>query len=813
MYRNYLKVTLKNLLNNKVFSLINILGLTVGMAACMLIILFVQDELSYDKFNSKADRIYRLYMEYKNQEGEFVGGVITPYVLAPTIGTVHESEIEHAVRVSYGRSFTIENGNKKFQESDIALADSAIFKVFDYELINGDIETALNEPFCMVINQSMATRFFGDEDPLGKTVTVEEQFEVKITGVMKDIPENAHAHYNAFSSMSTGDYILSERVRTQWGEGSQSTYILLKENTPINSLRALFPDFIENHTFGEGASDFVKLKAQNLLDIHLKSNLRGELEPNGNIQNIYIFSIVAFFVLIIACINYMNLSTARSSERSKEVGLRKVAGAHRSQIIIQFIGESVVIAMCSWVLALLLAEICLPTFNELAGKNLSISFTEDLNMIFGFLCLAIFTGVIAGSYPAFFLSSFKPASVLKGNKGTNNGKSAGLRKVLVIIQFSLSIVLIIGTIVINNQWQYLRTKDLGIHKDHMLIAGIPDSTFRSQYEVIKREILASPKVESMTASNKRMTRNLTSNLGYEVQDAKPNLQNEQNPKMYGITTVTCDADFFKTYGVEIVKGRDFSSEIPNDLSSAFIVNESAAKLLGIDDPVGKDVKGATFDFTTMDFVDKKGKIIGVVEDFHFESLDYNITPVMFQMSDQWLNWVSIKLNPDDVPGAVALIEKTFKGYSPEQPFNFTFLDEDIDQLYQAQEKVMNLFVWFAILAIVIACLGIFGLASFTAERRTKELGIRKVLGASASGLTLMITKDFLILVGISTLIAWPVAWYFMNDWLADFNYRIDLGLSIFLLASGMAVGIAILTVSSQAIKASLVNPVKALKHE
>ena len=813
MYKNYLKVTLKNLLSNKVFSAINILGLTIGMAACMLIILFVQDELSYDKFNSKADRIYRLYMEYKNQEGEFVGNIITPYVLAPTIGTVLEGEIEHAVRISRPRDFVLSHDEKEFTVENIALADTALFDVFDYKLISGDATTALSEPFSMVVSQSVAQMFFGDEDPVGKTLTADRNIEVKITGVMADIPVNSHAHYSAFTSMRTGDYIFSERVRTQWGEGSQSTYILLKDNAKIADLNNQFPDFIENHTFGEGASEFVRLKAQNILDIHLNSNLRGELEANGSIQNIYIFSVVAIFVLLIACINYMNLSTARSSERSKEVGLRKVAGAHRSQIIFQFIGESVIIAVFSWSLALLLAEVSLGSFNELAGKNLSISFTEDLDMILGFFILSIVTGILAGSYPAFYLSAFKPAAVLKGNKGTNNGKSTGLRKVLVIIQFSLSIILIISTIIIANQLQYLRNKDLGIHTNNMLIVGMPDSAFVRQYEVIKNQIIASPKIESMTASNKRMTRNLSSNLGYEIQDAKPNPQNEENPQMYGITTVTCDPDFFTTYGINILKGRDFSAKIPSDLQRAFIINKSAAELIGLEDPIGKAVKGATFDFSTMDFVSKEGQIIGVVEDFHFESLDYTISPVMFQLSDQWLNWMSIKLNSNDVTGAIAQVEEVYKSYAPEEPFNFTFLEDDINQLYNAQERMMNLFIWFALLAIAIACLGIFGLASFTAERRTKELGIRKVLGASTSGLTIMITKDFLILVGISSLIAWPTAWYFMSDWLADFNYRIELGVGVFLLSSGISVAIALFTVSSQAIKAALVNPVRALKYE
>ncbi|UZR93178.1 ABC transporter permease [Chondrinema litorale] len=810
MFKNYLKVAFKNLLSNKIFSLINILGLTVGMAACILIILYVQDELSFDKFNSKADRIYRVYMEYKNQEGEFVGSTVTPYVLGPTLESVYDGQLEEVVRIGRSGTFQMEFDEKEFTVENIAICDPNIFRVFDYKLIHGDPDKVLTEPTQMVINESTAKRLFGNKNPIGKTVTVDHTYEIKISGVMEDIPTNSHAHYSAFVSMKTGDYIYSDRVKTQWGEGSQTTYVLLEDNYDIASFNASTEDFIENHTFGEGASDFVRLMSQNLLDIHLHSHLRGELEPNGSIENVYIFSIVAIFILLIACINYMNLSTARSAERSKEVGLRKVAGAYRSQIILQFLGESVIISVFSLVLALLVAEISMPFFNELAGKTLVLDFVKDLPIIATFIILALVTGIIAGSYPAFFLSAFKPAAVLKGNKGTSNGGSVALRKGLVITQFSLSIILIIGTIVISDQLSFLRNKDLGITTDDILIVSVPDTNFVKQYDAIKREILASPSVTAMTSTNKRMTRNLTSNLGYKIQDA---IANPQGGETYSLTTVTSDADFFNLYDVEVIMGRNFSEDIPSDLDHAFIINKSAMEMLGLKDPIGKEVEGITFEYTIMDFVPKKGKIIGVVDDFHFESLDYTISPVMFQLSNQWLNWMSFKLDPNNPQEGIAHIEKIHKKYSPEAPFNFTFLDEDINQLYQSQEKVMNLFVCFAVLAIIIACLGIFGLASFTAEKRTKEIGIRKVLGASTSGLTLMITRDFLLLVMVSSLIAWPVAWYFMDNWLADFNYRIDLSVGVFIIASGTAVIIALFTVSSQAIKAALTNPVKALKYE
>ncbi|WP_020532139.1 ABC transporter permease [Flexithrix dorotheae] len=810
MFKNYLKVAFTNLWNHKVFSFINILGLTVGMAACFLILLFVQDELSYDQYHEKADRLYRVFVEYKNQEGEFVGGVITPYILGPTLASVFEGEVERVIRIDGPFSYQIEKGDKKFPQEGLALADADVFDAFSFKLIAGDPKTALVEPFTMVIDKTIAEKFFGKEDPIGESLLIEEEFEVKITGIIDEIPENSHAHFHGFVSMASGEQIYSERVKTQWGEGSQSTYLVLPKGANAEKFEAKLPDFVENHTFGEGASAFVRYRLQKVTDIHLHSHLRGELEANGDIDYIYIFSGVALVIMLIACINYMNLSTARSSERAKEVGLRKVVGAYRSQIITQFLSESILLTLIAFILAILCAEIALPVFNEIAQKELEINYLENFFVVTVFLGIAIVIGIVAGSYPAFFLSSFQPVKVLKGSKGSSGGKSVVLRKVLVILQFAISITLIISTIVISEQLNYLRNKKLGINTDHIVISNFQDTTLVNKFPVLKRELLKNPDIKSITATNKRMTRNLSSNLGYKIEGAEPNPQGQDN---YTITTVTSDHDFFKTYEAEFVMGRDFDETIPSDAREGFIFNESAIKLLGLEDPIGKEVESATFDMEIMDFVPKKGKIIGVVKDFHFESLDYTISPVGFHISDNWLNWMSIKLAGNNIPETVQYIESTIKSFAPTRPFNYTFLDEDINQLYQGQERVMIIFRYFAGLAIIIACLGIFGLSSFTAERKTKEIGIRKVLGASTSGVTILLTREFIKLVVVAAVIGWPIAYYFMDSWLTDFNYRIDIGFGAFILATFVAIFIAVFTVSSQAIKAALTNPVKALRYE
>lgn len=813
MFKNYLKTALNNLRHKKIYALINISGLAVGMAASILILLFVQDELSFDQYHEKKERIHRVISEWKNETG-FRGGVISSYILGRTLKEVHSNELEDVVRVSYSSSFMFEYGDKKFTEEAISLADPGLFNMFSYKLLEGNPETALVEPFTMVLTQTLAQKYFGDENPVGKTIMI-EQMPVKITGVMEDIPTNSHAHYNAFVSMKTGDTILSERVRTQWGEGSQVIYLLLKEGIEAAHFQSLMPTFISNHAFGgsdgeNDPNDFFRLTLQPLTDIHLKSNYSHELEANGNITYVYIFLAVAFIIILIASINYMNLATARSAERSKEVGMRKVVGAHRSQIIAQFMGESILTTFLGLSLAILIAELFLPTFNEMAGKELSLSLLENPTLLIGAISLAFLVGVISGSYPALFLSSFKPSSVLKGSKGSSKGGSVVLRKALVVIQFSVSIILIIGTLVVNNQLHFLRNKDLGINTDYMLNLAFTDSSVVRQYESLKTELLANSNVKSVTATNKRMTGRLSSNLGYTIEGAQPNPNGQEN---YSITTVTSDYDFFKTYEAEIVMGRDFSREYPSDLREGFIINESAMKLLGLEDPIGKSVKGQTFDYSIMDFAPKEGQIVGVVKDFNYESLYSEIRPVMFQLSNDWLNWVSIKISTENMPETIAEIERTYKLFDEEHPVEISFLDDRINELYMAEERFLGIFTTFAILAILIATLGIFGLASFTAEKRRKEIGIRKVLGSSVSQVTMLITKDFIVLILIASAIGLPSAYFITATWLEDFTYKISLSVWVFLGSVCFTLFVALLTVSTQAIRAGKLDPAKVLRQE
>src|SRR6056297_94287 len=799
MFKNYLIIAIRNLVRQKGYFFINLLGLTIGLTACLLITFYVIDELSYDRFHENGDRIYRVGYQAKAPSGEILKIPTTEYRLKDAFES-YFNQIDEFVRIGMPGSFYIEYEDKKFYQEKVSLVDENFFDVFTYEWIVGDKETALEKPFAGIITESVAKKFFGHTNPLGKSMRIYHETgeaEMTITGVIKDMPENAHFHLSIIGSMKTGKYIYNEMALNNWGETTQFSYILLPEKVSIESLKKSSKDFLKETRDLTDAD----LLFQPLFDIHLKSNTRFEMETNGNIRNVIIFSIIALFILLIATINYMNLATARSTKRAMEVGIRKILGAKRKNLIFQFIGEAVIISFIAIWLSVALADLLLPKFNQLAGKQISIDWMNNLWIILLTLIVALVIGIIAGSYPAFVLSSFKPLKVLK-EKIKFSSSSSFLRKILVVFQFSISVTLIICTLVVFIQWQYMHNKPLGIDPSNNVMIRNPGV---KQYELLKQELLKNPDIISVTGSNKRPTHNLSSNLPYKAENV--------NSEDKSIKLVTVDYDFFETLNNEIIQGRSFSKSISSDEHSSFIINETAMKEFGWKNAVGKSFETMTIDSSGNNWLPRRGQIVGVVKDFHFESVHNKIPPIAFFIDHNWRDWISIKISSANTSKTINHIKKVWNTMDTERYFNPVFYDESIDALYRSEKRFFLLFIIFSVLAISIACLGIFGLASFTAEQRTKEIGIRKVMGASVSRIIGIINKDFIKLVILSNIISWPIAWYFMRNWLNNYTYRIDLTIWPFIISGLIAISIALLSVSYQAYKASRTNPVNALRYE
>lgn len=803
MLQNYFIVAIRNLIRQKGYFIINLLGLTIGLTACLLISFYVIDELSYDKFHEKGDRIYRVGYQFKAPTGEVYKSAFTEYKLKAIFENYY-NQIEAFTRIGQPSSFYLEYANNKFYETGISIVDTSFFNVFTYDWIMGDKKTALIEPFTAVITESIAKKYFGDSIPIGKNLKVyheEGETNIRVTGLIKDMPKNAHFHLNLMVSEKTGDYMYNEMVKENWGEMSQFSYILLPKNLSIQSLKKLSKDFMIQ-TFGkESPRAQSDLLFQPLYDIHLKSNTRFEFETNGSMRNVVIFSIIAIFILVIASINYMNLATARSSKRSMEVGIRKILGAKRKNLIFQFIGEAILISFIAIWLAIALADILLPKFNELAGKEINIQWMNNLWIILLTACISLIIGIISGSYPAFFLSSFKPLKVLK-EKNKLSGSNSLLRKILVISQFSISITLIIVTIIVFSQWKYMQNKPLGIDPTNIVIFRSPGV---QEYHTLKQELLKNPHIISVTASNKRPTGKLSSNLSYKTE--------EVDSENKSIKIVTVDYDFFKTLNNKIVQGRSFSKSMSEDEHSTFIINEAALKEFGWDNAIGKTFETYTIDPEANNWIKRTGQIVGVAKDFHFESVHNEIVPVVYFIDNNWRFWVSVKISSSNTNETLRYMKKVWDSLNTERYYDPTFYEDSIENLYKSEKQFFILFIIFSILAIFIACLGIFGLASFTAEQKTKEIGIRKVLGSSVTGIIRLVNREFLKLVLISNIIAWPIAWYFMKNWLNNFVYRIDLTIWPFIFSGMIAIIIALGSVTYQAFKASRTNPVNALRYE
>lgn len=808
MLRNYLKIAYRNLVKNKIFSAINIFGLAIGIASCLLITLYVVDELSFDKFHEKGDRIYRLNNDilYGGQDMRMAQ---TPDILAPTLKKDYP-QVENYVRFFNEGSFLIKKtGEANFiREEKILYADSTVFDVFTFPLVAGNPKTVLNEPSVIVISEAAAKRHFGTENPIGKTLNLDNRKNFKITGVMKDFPVNSQIQADFFISMKSLQY--------DWGNflsNNHWSFILIKDDADPKSFDAKFENVITNYVDPQIkkvlGSSIAELKKSGstfkfwmipLTDIHLKSTQTQEISPNGNIEYVYIFSIVAIFVLLIACINFMNLSTARASQRAKEVGVRKVMGSERKQLMFQFFAECILISVISLIIALFFVWLLLPFFNEISNKALSISSLLTLKIISIIAIMPILVGLLAGSYPAVFLSSFQPIQVLKGRFSLKGGR---LRNGLVVFQFASSIILIIGTIIIYRQINYIKNKNLGYNKEHILI--INDAyALEKQAVSFKNEVLKINGIKSGTLSGFLPTPSNRSN-GSKWPEGHLDLKQGVMTQNWEI-----DYDYLKTFDMKLAQGRNFSKEFGTD-SMGVIINETAAKNFGFgENAINKGIltlKG-NYGNETLTY-----RVIGVVKDFHFESMKSKIDAICMFLKTSSGN-VSFKLEKNaDLAGTIKQIEKKWSQMAPGQPFTYEFMDDSFDAVYKTEQRIGKISLAFALLTILVACLGLFGLVTFVAEQRIKEIGIRKVLGASVGSILQLLSKDFLKLIIISLALATPVAYYFMQKWLQDFEYRIDIEWWVFVATGFIAILIALLTVSYQAIKAAIANPVKSLKTE
>ncbi|MDP4217942.1 MAG: ABC transporter permease [Bacteroidota bacterium] len=808
MLRNYFKTALRNLWKNKGFSAINIIGLAVGLATCLLIMLFVMDELGYDRHNKKADRTYRLDGEIKFGGNHFILAV-APAPSGPAMLKDYP-EIEQATRFRMRGGVRVRKGSQNVQEDRVVWADSTLFDVFTLPMIAGDPHTALVDPRSLVITEKVANKYFGSASAaLGHNLTIDDTITYRISGVIREVPAQSHFRFDFFVPMSGNP----DSRDQNWLSNNYNTYIVLRPGADPKRLEAKFGGMITKYigpllqqAVHQGVDEFFKagnsvgFSLMPLTSIHLRSNKEGEMDGNGSIEYVYIFSAVAAFILLIACVNFMNLSTARSSNRAREVGIRKVLGSLRPQLVIQFILESTLISLIAMVFALLLAWLFLPLFNQLAGKQMGIGLLSRPWLAPGLVGLVIVVGLLAGSYPAFFLSAFRPIAVLKG-KIASGFRTGWLRNSLVVFQFGISIFLMVGTVVIYNQLHYIRTHDLGFDREHVLIVQ-NCYPLGDNVRAFKDRLLKEPGVVGATMTGYLPT-------GYNRNDNAFFLSPALDPKTaISMQVWSVDEQYIPTLGMHLLAGRNFSREFPTD-STGIVINEAAAKMLGSPDPLNRNLYELR-DVQSKDL--RKWHIVGVIRNFNFNSLRQVVTPMgLFLQEDR--GGIALRVRSAHIAQLVSHVEDVWKSMAPGQPFHYSFMDDDFNNHYQTEQRMGSISLSFSLLAICIACLGLFGLATYAAEQRTREIGIRKVLGATVGNLVRLLSTDFLLLVLIAAAIAFPLAWWAMHYWLQGFAYRTGIGWEVFTLAGLLSALIALLTVSFQAIKAALANPVKSLRTE
>ena len=794
MIKNLLLVALRNFKRDKWYSLLNILGLTIGITFSLFLIFYIKDELSYDRYNEKAARIYRINAHIKEPDKDTMRWAVTPFPMAPALAKDYP-EVEEAVRFISNGKVMYKNGDLRLYEDKVFLADSNLFRVFTHKFIEGDPQTALKEPKSMVLTQSTAKKFFGNKSCVGKTLENASGDVYKITAVITDVPKNSHILFNVLISRSS----LPADFANNWGGFGFFTYVLLKPNTSAALFEKKMAPIYDKYLASIFAQYNIKMRfgAMPITSIHLHSDMANEPEELGSMSYIYIFSAVAFFMLLIACINYMNLTTARSARRAKEIGMRKVTGSSRLQLVSQFLIESTLTAFFALLLALGLIALLLPTFNSLSGKFISFSTLLRPDTLLILLGIILFVGFVGGSYPAFYLSKFNPVSVLKGSlsKGSSN---VVLRRSLVVIQFSISMIMLICTWIVYGQLKYLRNKDLGFNKEQVLVASAnSNSDIRSKILSFKNEMRTDPQVMAVSTAQAVPGSGVNFNL-FSVES-----KNGWVDK--GVDCYAVDEDYFNTLGIKVVKGRNFSGL--SDTLRSIIVNENMVKEFGWgENAIAKKVKFPGD--TSGNYLE----VVGVIKDFNQKSLYNPIAPLLLFYAPN-NNTIQLKLRVGNIPSAIAGIEKKWKAAFPELPFQYTFLDQDFDSQYAADQKRSKIFTAFSILTILITCLGLLGLIAFTTQQRQKEISVRKVLGANIGQIIPLITRNFILLVGLSCFIAFPVAWYFMDKWLKIFPYNTGLSATPFILSAITVLLITLLTVIFHTMKAALANPVKSLRTE
>ena len=788
MLKNYFKIAFRNAIRHKAFALINLCGLTIGMTCSILILLWVRNELSYDKFHNHSSQIYRITCQVEGFKAA-INPAGMPWGLKAQMPV-----IKNVVRITQPNTFFLKVNDQKFVENRAFYVDSTFFEVFSFPLKKGDPKTVLLNPGGILVTESIAKKYFGNEDPIGKTIKKDEGEVVTVTGVLADAPSNSHFQYDIVMPMSAIFHRDNDLKNNVWDNFDFYSYLQL-DKTFIPTDASLLA--LEGEIDGIYKTRVPKLNVhfhlQLLTDIHLHSNYSIDVAGHGNIQYVKIFFIVALFILAVACINFMNLATARSARRAREVGLRKVVGAERGQLIVQFLSESILISFSALALSILAVFLLLPVFNGISGKSLNIGI-PDGNLFVLLICIALATGLISGLYPAFYLSGFQPVKVLKGNI-RSFGKNVNFRNALVVVQFIVSIVLLAGTAVVYKQLNFIKDRNLGFEKDNLLYLHMVGEMWNKQ-DALKSELKRNPLTSEFTIVSE-LPINLTSGT-VDVNWAG------KNPKEQPvIISMDVNEDFIDVFRVKILAGRGFSREFKSDTHN-LVINETAMKLMGmnIDQAVGKMIE----------WNEQPRTIVGVVQDFNFKPIQQSIEPLVLRLN-RWGGTVIVRANPASTEATISALEKISVALNPQFPFTYNFLDQDLDNLYKGEEKMGVLFNLFSILGIFISCLGLFGLSAFMAEQRTKEIGVRKVLGASVFNIVLLLGSNYTRLVAIAIVLSIPIAWFATNSWLQSFAYRIEINGWIFIFAAGLAVAIAWLTVSFETIKAAIVNPITSLRSD
>jgi putative ABC transport system permease protein len=806
MFKNYIKITFRNLIKYKGFTLINIVGLAIGITCCMLILLFVKDELSYDKDNEKVDRIYKMTMDVALNQTETMQAV----TCAPLAETMIREfpEVESAVRIRNTGFPVLRYKEKVFSEERFFTADSTLFGIFTIPMVKGDPKTALNKPLSVVLTESMAKKYFGDEEPIGKVINSDNRTDYKVTGVVKDCPENSHWHFDFIASLAGR----ADSRRTIWLNNNFHTYILLREGSSWKNLNNKLNPALEKFWIPQilqltGTSweqlaktgSRYKYQLMPLKDIHLYSNYDYDIEKNSDIAYVYIFSLIAAGILCIACFNFMNLSTARAIRRAKEVGIRKTVGSTFSQLITQFLSESMVLCSVSVFFSIILVNLLLPVLNEISGKTIHLSFADNLYLIPVFLLFIIIIGLMAGIYPAFIMASFKPISVLGGRlKASSKGKT--LRSGLVIVQFSISIILLVGTFIVKDQLSYIQNKKLGYNKEQVVIIHKVDD-IGNNIGAFKEELKKNLNI--LNASNSTA-----------IPGSKDYNNNAHTLSMSGaegyrlLMTYIADYDFVDTYQMEMAQGRFYQRDRMIDTVNSVIINEAAAKSLGFTEPIGKQI-------IEPDNPPRPYTVIGVIKDFNFESLHNNIRPMLLHLfrPQGFGKYLSVRIRPENVQSTLNYMKSTWAKFAGYQAFEYSFHDEDFAKQYRSEQRTDKLFTIFSLLGIFVACLGLLGLVAHTVERRTKEIGIRKALGSTTQSIIVLLLKEFTKWILIANLIAWPAAYFLMNRWLEGFAYKTGMSIWVFLFSGILTVLIALGTIFYQSLKAARANPVNSLKYE